>query len=332
MASLSNIVNARLGGGDGTSETNLEQGQIYYYRLASNSGNYTSCEKCAVWTAPASGEAVIEIWGAGGSTGKMCCCGYALPGNPGAYSKKTIAVTSGEQITMNLGAPCRNDQLCWKGISEPTCVCYVTAGAAGSGTICAGGGRGGHAFCVDGGSSYCCAVNCGYPGQLLSVIGGAWSGGSNGCGIVCNYCAEQMPTATGGDVNLAGGFSCVTISHCNPCCQCHFYATNALPPGFGTKLGGYVSYNSWCGIGADYPSGVGYKAFMMALNGYSRSPNYGNAFNTCWGGGRNCGCYDCTNQQQLMPHGVGGPIQFPCSSVRNHGQMGGSGAVRIQFK
>jgi len=58
-------------------ETNLAQGEVYLY--AGNSSDRSNCDFC--WLAPADGELVIEVWGAAGSSSKMCCCGMGLPGN-----------------------------------------------------------------------------------------------------------------------------------------------------------------------------------------------------------------------------------------------------------
>ena len=33
------------------------------------------------------GEATIEMWGAGGSGARMCCCGGGIPGNAAGYPK-----------------------------------------------------------------------------------------------------------------------------------------------------------------------------------------------------------------------------------------------------
>lgn len=78
------------------SETNLETGTIFMYTegttyspYATNAG-VTGGGFC--WKAPTYGCAVIEAWGAGGSAGKIACCGYGLPGNSGAYAKKSICV------------------------------------------------------------------------------------------------------------------------------------------------------------------------------------------------------------------------------------------------
>ena len=59
-------------------EENLETGYIYVW---SPGTNYTNFCNGVCWKAPAAGTAHIEIWGAGGSGARMCCCGDGLPGN-----------------------------------------------------------------------------------------------------------------------------------------------------------------------------------------------------------------------------------------------------------
>jgi hypothetical protein len=74
-------------------ETNLETGTIYMYTEGTTYSTYASNYGSGFcWKAPTYGCAVIEAWGAGGSAGKVACCGYGLPGNSGAYAKKSICV------------------------------------------------------------------------------------------------------------------------------------------------------------------------------------------------------------------------------------------------
>jgi hypothetical protein len=74
-------------------ETNLETGTIFMYTEGTTYSPYsTNAGGGFCWKAPTYGCAVIEAWGAGGSAGKVACCGYGLPGNSGAYAKKSICV------------------------------------------------------------------------------------------------------------------------------------------------------------------------------------------------------------------------------------------------
>ena len=62
-------------------EENLETGYIYSYTSGTN---YSKFCNGICWTARVDGTATIEVWGAGGSGARMCCCGDGLPGNAGA--------------------------------------------------------------------------------------------------------------------------------------------------------------------------------------------------------------------------------------------------------
>jgi hypothetical protein len=74
-------------------ETNLETGTIFMYSEGTTYSPYASNQGSGFcWKPPTYGCAIIEAWGAGGSAGKVACCGYGLPGNSGAYSKKSICV------------------------------------------------------------------------------------------------------------------------------------------------------------------------------------------------------------------------------------------------
>ena len=117
--SFKNLVKIK---GDGiyATEEHLERGRIHVFTPGNNYTNYSIC-----WRAPAKGTAVVEIWGAGGSGAKMCCCGGGLPGNAGAYSKRTIQVNTNCFICGSVGFSCGNsDSLCFRGCSDPTQICW----------------------------------------------------------------------------------------------------------------------------------------------------------------------------------------------------------------
>jgi len=75
-------------------ETNLETGTIYHFGEGTvyEAGYSSQYGTNMCWKAPDYGCAIIEAWGAGGSGARIACCGFALPGNAGAYSKKSICV------------------------------------------------------------------------------------------------------------------------------------------------------------------------------------------------------------------------------------------------
>ena len=95
MASLKEIVGNKSKDFVGQ-EANIEEGQIYVFqqnRQATSGLRCTgksTCQYC--WLSPGTGKIQIEIWGAGGSAGRQWCCGMGLPGNPGAYARKTLCV------------------------------------------------------------------------------------------------------------------------------------------------------------------------------------------------------------------------------------------------
>ena len=84
-------------------EENLETGYIYSYTQGTNWSQFCNG---VCWEARSDGTAIIEIWGSGGSGSRMCCCGDGLPGNAGAYVKKSITVEAGDTMTGCVGMSC----------------------------------------------------------------------------------------------------------------------------------------------------------------------------------------------------------------------------------
>lgn len=320
MATLSSILQAK--SQDITfQETNVEKGEIFIFNPGIT-GNTTG--NTFTWTAPRNGIAVIEIWGASGSGGRMCCCGAGIPGNPGAYSRKQITISSGNTISGTVGRSCGNyDVLCCRGKSEPTCICYI---AASTGTMCADGGIGGMAYCNGSGTSFfCCYVAAGFCNNQ--------TGFGAGCGIVCNRRSDaDIPLATGGDVNCSGGFSCTTFYHCNSCCSCSTYHHVKTSPGIFSEKGGNITYTIEGDSGYSSAPGANLHPFISALNALSRQPNIGQPPSFCWAGSRACSCYDIVfGCAPILPYGIPGPSANTCGGVRDPGMRGGHGAVRIKF-
>ena len=118
MSSLKQL----LGNREQAFEDNLEKGRIWVF---SDGNMYSGFCNNFCWRPPGTGKAVIEIWGAAGSSAEMCCCGAGLEGNPGAYVKKCICVTAANRVCGYVGRSCNNaDDLCFRGCSESTCVCW----------------------------------------------------------------------------------------------------------------------------------------------------------------------------------------------------------------
>jgi hypothetical protein len=147
-----------------SAESNLEKGRIWMF---AEPNVRTKQFACVCWTAPSSGQVILEVWGAGGSGAMIACCGGGIPGNPGSYSKKTFNVVTGCTVTGCIGLSCGNPTTsCFRGCSEPTGVCYQST--AGNSCICAQGGRGGVSWCSTGTSMFCCFFNAGYCGTLIN--------------------------------------------------------------------------------------------------------------------------------------------------------------------
>lgn len=335
MASLSNLLGNRAA--PFVEETGLEQGEIFaFYPPCYNPGN--AATGCVCWNSPGTGYAVVEIWGAGGSGGKMCCCGAGIPGNPGAYSKKCICVDGNTWIRGILGMSCSNDNLCFKGCSSSTCIhicspnALLTGGRGNANCICmcAQGGNGGMTYCNGSSQPACCFSANGYCYSQIAGAGGA-------CFVVCNVGAFNPKCAYGGDINCHSGspggnnFSCTTFWTCYPC-KCAQNDHVAVPPGiFGTD-GGLATIQRECYSNMYDGSGDGGSQLIGALNIMGRSPTVGGHVNTnCWSSGRQCGCYEWAHCLPFLPYGIPGTSGIAPDSVRDYGYRGGHGALRIKF-
>ena len=254
----------------------------------------------------------------------MCCCGFGTPGNPGAYSRKTVTLTCCGYIAGSPGIACGNDALCFRGCSDATGV-TIYANGSNTGCMCAQGGRGGISYCSTGTNAYCCFLAGGFYSTL---------GLDGNCGIVCNKCCSGgwCAQAYGGDANCPGGFSCVSFlgasgSSCP--CQTNFHMQG--PAGYYSKCGVVVSFNSDDSNGFANWSGQGRSQYSQALAGASRWPQMGSHFATCWGFSGACGCYENEGCMNLLPPGFPSAGPHPCPGVRDHASKGGNGAIRIKF-
>lgn len=301
-----------------SAEQNLERGKIWVYTPGNNFTNQNIC-----WTAPATGTAVIEMWGAGGSGARMCCCGGGLPGNAGAYTKKTIRVNAGCFVCGSVGMSCGNaDGLCFRGCSDASGL-YWYGNCGASGCMCAQGGAGGRSFCTTGTSLYCCFAANGYC---------ATGPYNDNCGLICNYFGGiWIACGYGGDVNRCGAFSCTLFFGCQGPCICSYHYHIATPPGQYSKCGGVVAITTENNNEFSNWSGQGMSQHINALNGISRTPNGGNPWAYCWGFGGGCGCYENEGCTGHVPPGHPGMTGHPCGDVRDVGRRGGHGMIRIKF-
>lgn len=328
MPSLSTLIQGKRTGLLNITESNLERGFITVFQPGAEYNGYR-CGWC--WKPCGTGCAIIEVWGAAGSGGKMCCCGLGLPGNPGAYARRTICVTASQYIcstgtgTCEWGMSCGNaDALCFRGCSNPTGVCWFSTTT--NGCICAEGGRGGDARCVAsaGFSIFCCFVALGYPATNL---------GSAGCGLVCHKrTGDWEPQAYGGDVNCPGGFSCLYVGACDPfamCCHKHYVRTSA---GKFAVDGATAEVVMQCaGCLSVYSGGQTVGPFYAALAALSHSPTAAAPYMSPWNGSSPCGCYEAWGCLHRLSTGIPGLSAVPCPDVRDQGWRGGHGAARITF-
>lgn len=317
MATLSSLLEAKIS--VNLQETNLENGTVYAFSpntadMGTQTNAYLFC-----WEAPGAGDAIIEVWGASGSAGAECCCSFGLPGNPGAYSKRTIAVDASSFVCGQIGCAQNNSTQCYPGRSNCSCICY--SGTVNQGIMIAEGGRGGPVFNSNSGNAIsCCYRAAGYPFTQFQDY----------CGIVCNYVDGEIAQASGGEINCAAGWSCTVFRHCNVCCTCYFEPAIRTSPGIYAADGAVIHFN------LDFEterqeSGITYPHMAIALTSASRTPAGAGYKSYCWNSGRHCSCYGVTSCQLQLPFGIPAPPQQAKSNSWDYGMMGGHGAVRITF-
>ncbi len=175
MASLKSLLGTKQDAFVSVEESNLEKGRIYVYTPGTNYSRMW-CGFC--FHPDVAGTAIVEIWGAGGSGAEMCCCGFGLPGNAGAYVKKQISMSPGDYVCGCLGQSCGNsDALCFRGCSEASHARFCIA--SNETCACAEGGKGGITYCSTNSSFYCCYRANGFCVTRTD---------NDNCGIICNQC------------------------------------------------------------------------------------------------------------------------------------------------
>ena len=279
--------------------------------------NYSAC--CYLWNSPGTGTAVVELWGASGSGGLMCCCsGGGIPGNPGAYSRIQIGVTDSSIVCGWVGCSPTGGSLCTPGRSQCSVACLFNTTC--NNVLTATGGHGGYTNCSTGTSHYCCLVAAGFNHTLTNT----------NCGILCNNGGPQgasPATASGGDLNISGGISCLRTWDACQYWKCNMEVTLAISPGvfsntsspcfrfFKSEFPGFgIAHNSWAEM----------ENAMSVMNG--QQPYNHN----CYTSMQPCGCYE-HDGCFLNPVGVPGITGSPCPNVRSSGGKGGHGGVRITF-
>jgi hypothetical protein len=334
MAKLSDLLSTR----EITAfQENLPKGKIF--SVTGISGMYacirTETQWC--WNSPGCGVAVIETWGAAGSAFCNCCCAQGIPGNTGAYSKKTIAVWPESVVFGRPGVPCNGNaggfgSAC---VSEGTCLVWEKARdlcGNTNGCICAMGGFGGKTYCNSPSNiipPYCCFIRENY---YYTDIGFA------GCGIICNVCCDESARNSrcacgyGGDVNKCGIFGKMEFRGCQSACTCQFIQHVPFSPGIYSEEGGWLAFHWANEHGAENWSGSGQGGVGMLMNYNSKSPSGGTPWTACWRGDRFCNCYETHACQSYMPYGIAATAATPCPGVRDVGRRGGPGAIRITYR
>lgn len=335
MASLSNILQAKgttfykdFPGADpadfGLPGNNVDNyDSIDVYGVCGTSGTAPTVN----YTASASGKLVIDVWGSSGSTGRTCCCGIGIPGNSGAFSRKIIDVQVGDTVTGSVGVAVGNETLNYPGIGTASCITINTA-ANGCECICAEPGFGGYSACIPSTAPYNCFASLGYCNTNIGAS----------CGIVCNLAGPQSAVAAqayGGSLNLDGGISvtCFFCSGMSTATTCARHQRIPISPGIISIGTSYVEVTNNAGNSQnETSSNSAYNEMMAALTGLSRSFSSFYKHNTCWTGGKWCGCYENLACQSLMPVGVPAPgMVVSDGSTRDSGVRGGHGMVKIKF-
>lgn len=326
MANLSNIVRNRQALADGLSivdpydinfvlaDSNLEKGCI-----TTIASSWCSTEYC--WTAPASGMAEIEIWGAGGNGAGICCCGMGVPGNPGAYAKKIVQLEAGSFICgLAANAPPQN----------VTCVSPV--GGVTTADVCispseiinmsAESGDSAKVACDAAvGSMYTC---------LRTFYGLTGTEEGTGCGWVCNWNGTTpLPQAIGGDINCAGGVSKIFIGDCSSFATTTHCNYTAIPPGLVNKTGLHLKSIFATGTCVSESSEHGYVAALMSL-GQAPGPSH-TMLGYCYASDRWCTCYKHIGCVPYLPPTIPAVAPLLCGGMIGTGMRGGGGKVRIRF-
>lgn len=288
------------------------------------------------WKSPGSGKVVVEVWGSGGMSGRMCCCASPqLPGNPGAYVKKTINVNSNSYVCGKLGASpaacvLNGGALCTYG-SRSYASCLTLCHVDGCSCLCAQGGCSGVIYCMTTVNS-CAVAACFAAGQFdITYVNDCW------CSIICNNKSgagsNVHAIAYGGDVNVNGGISSMFLRCWNDACYFTGRVENrmALPAGYFTSDAPfYLNYlqNTDCTLTLTHCSAMsGRMAMMHALSSVTGQMVFPQ---TCWSGAVDCTCYE-NNGVTPIPAGFPAPTGTVTGNVRTTGHVGGHGAVKITY-
>ena len=320
MALLSNLLLSRASGTTIGDESNIEAGTVIFF--SNNTVNGTNAPYF-YWKSPGTGTVILEVWGAGGSSPRGCCCGAGIPGNAGAYSKKTLLVNSSTYICGCVGMACGNaSSLCDRGCSDPSGVTWTGAVGVANSCMCAQGGKGGIWYCTTSPSPFCCFYSGGYCGTLVP----------DNCGIICNVSSGSwVACGYGGDTNCKGCVSCTSFFGCYPNQPCCYQYHIAIPAGYISDSGTTVTTQGECQPTGASANGTGMQTLLYGISAASKRPSHGVPWQACWASHTFCGCYEMNGCMSYLPTGVGAPATQSAYEVRDSGYRGGMGGVRIRF-
>jgi len=318
MANLSSLISQR----QSVITRGLERsksGRDWFFSHTNVSGvqSYSAC--CFQWTSPGTGVAVIELWGASGSGSLMCCCsGGGIPGNPGGYTKISVNVTSSSAVCGRVGCSPHGGCLCYPGRSG--CSVANLFNTSNNATLIAQGGFGGYTNCSTGTAHYCCLVAAGFSHTLTNTF----------CGILCNVGGPNGAAAagaSGGDVNIPGGISCLRTWDCCQYHKCNMEVVLTTSPGI------FSSTASTCFnfLKSEFPGyGIANNSWAEMEDAFTLMTRQQPYNHNCYSSMQPCGCYE-HDGCFLNPVGVPGITGSPCPNVRSSGGKGGHGGIRITF-
>lgn len=298
---------------------NRRKGRVYFYQHQNLNGASNSCAFC--WIAPGNGVAVVELWGASGSGQAGCCCSgpTGLPGNPGAYSRKTVTVSSGSNICGLLGCNALGSCFClccFQSQCSVACFCNTSENT----TMFTAGGLSGYSTCMTGNNAFCCIV---FRSARCNTPAGT------GCGIICNVNSTLTAAcACGGDVNISGGVSCMEfLGCCNSSICANILITLAIAPGIYSSSGNTCVQFRYGLLGQNTYAFSGHRIMDHVMAGLrGRAPQQFN----CATSSNDCACYDITGCQEAGV-GIPGTSGWVCANTRAAGRRGGMGGVKITF-
>ncbi len=257
------------------SEFHLEKGRIWAYQPNTN-----LTPNCFCWCPPTgtAGIVVLDMWGAGGSGARMCCCGFGLPGNAGAYVRKIFCISAKQTCcTFVCGVAhhaCRQSDLCFRGCSGPSQVCYSVG---------------------------LCGAQNPSPLNLLPETTDINGYGAGGTGIACSGCCFKYQCHTQFDGCLCaqggrGGVSMCSTSESAWCCfTCQWFC--------GTKFN-----NENCGLICNVQNS--HCVYMCGCTPSSLYPQC--CYANCWGApccvAEMCGGNYRTGPVPHIARGFGGEI------------------------